>query len=100
RRLLPQETHLRLYRGINDFSEHRIIENLGKNRCLVRLNNLNSFTTDFERAWEFGTRVLEAEVPLVKIFFRGDLLPRTLLKGEGEVLVIGGEYEVKVLTGG
>jgi len=100
RRLLPQETHLRLYRGINDFSEHRIIEELGKNRCLVRLNNLNSFTTDFERAWEFGTRVLEAEVPLVKIFFRGDLLPRTLLKGEGEVMVIGGEYEVKVLTGG
>jgi len=39
-------------------------------------------------------------VPLAKIFFRGDLLPSSLLKGEGEVMVIGGEYEVKVLTGG
>ena len=57
-------------------------------------------TTDFERAWEFGTRVIEAAVPLPKVFFRGDLLPRSLLKGEGEVMGIGGEYEVKVLTGG
>ncbi len=95
----PDLTHLTLYRGINDFAEHRILETLGKNRYLVRLNNLVSFTTDFERAWEFGSRVLEAEVPLPKIFFQGDLLPRSLLKGEGEVMVIGGEFEVKVLSG-
>ena len=95
----PEKSHFTLYRGINDFAEHRILETLAKNHHLVRLNNLVSFTTDFERAWEFGSRVLEARVPLAKVFFQGDLFPRSLLKGEGEVLVIGGEYEVKVLTG-
>ena len=64
------------------------------------MNNLVSFTTDFERSWEFGSKVLQAEVPTCKVFFRGDLLPSNLLKGEGEVMVIGGEYEVEVLIGG
>jgi NAD+--dinitrogen-reductase ADP-D-ribosyltransferase len=100
RRRLPGTSHLTLYRGVHDLAEHRILEELGQKRYLLRLNNLNSFTTDFERAWEFGTRVLQADVPLPKVFFQGDFLPSSLLKGEGEVLVIGGEYEVKVLIGG
>jgi len=99
-RRLPGQTHLRLYRGIYDFAEHQVIEEVDKNHCLLRLNNLNSFTDDFERAWEFGNRVLEVDVPVTKIFFKGGLLPRSLFKGEGEVLVIGGEFEVKVLIGG
>jgi NAD+--dinitrogen-reductase ADP-D-ribosyltransferase len=99
-RRIPGTTHMTLYRGIYDFTEHQVIEKLEKNRCILKLNNLNSFTDDFERAWEFGSRVLEAEVPLTKIFCMGGLLPRSLFKGEGEVLVIGGEFEVKVLTGG
>lgn len=99
-RRLPGVSHLTLWRGIHDFSEHRILERFDKNRYLLRLNNLNSFTTDFERAWEFGSRVLETSVPLQKIFFQGDLLPSSLLKGEGEALVLGGEFEVKLLTGG
>lgn len=99
-RRLPGRSHLTLYRGIHDFSEHQVVEPQGKNRCVVRLNNLNSFTDDFERAWEFGSRVLETAVPLTKVFFMSGLLPRSLLKGEGEVLVIGGEFEVKVLCGG
>ena len=96
----PQMTHLRLWRGIHDFSEERSLERLTGRRQLVRINNLVSFTTDFERAWEFGSKVLQVEVPTVKVFFRGDLLPSSLLKGEGEVMVIGGEYEVEVLIGG
>jgi len=96
----PDTTRLTLWRGVNDFDEHRILERFDKRHFLLRLNNLNSFTDDFERAWEFGTRVLQAEIPLQKIFFRGDLLPRSLLKGEGEVIVVGGETEVTVLTGG
>jgi len=96
----PVTSTVTLYRGINDFCEQRILKEIGKNHHLVRLNNLVSFTTDFERAWEFGTRVLQAEVPVAKMFFRSDLLPNALLQGEGEVIVIGGEYEVKVLTGG
>lgn len=99
RRRHSETPHLVLFRGIHDFNEHLILEKEGKNRFLLRLNNLNSFTSDFERAWEFGTRVLRAEVPLSKIFFRGNLLPSSLLKGEEEVLVIGGEFEVTVLTG-
>jgi NAD+--dinitrogen-reductase ADP-D-ribosyltransferase len=99
-RRLPGQTHLTLYRGIYDFTEHQIIAQQAKNHYLLRLNNLNSFTDDFERAWEFGSRVIEAQVPLTKIFFMGGLLPRSLFKGEGEVLVVGGEFEVKVLTGG
>ncbi len=96
----PVPTHLRLWRGINDFDDQRIVEKLGGRRHVVRLNNLVSFTTDFERAWEFGSKVMEADVPLPKVFFCGDLLPAALLKGEGEVMVIGGEYEVEVLIGG
>ncbi len=93
-------THLTLYRGVFDFTEHRIIEKQDKTNYLIRLNNLNSFTTDFERAWEFGSRVLKAEVPLAKIIYLCGILPSSLLKGEEEVLVLGGEYEVQVLTGG
>ena len=100
RRRHPDLSHFTLYRGINDFNEHMIIEQQDKHHALLRLNNLNSFTDDFERAWEFGNRVLQAEVPLAKVVFRGNLLPSSLLHGEGELMVIGGEYEVKVLTGG
>jgi len=100
RRCQPGCTHLTLYRGVNDFAEHVILEQAGKNRYLMLLNNLNSFTSDFERAWEFGSRVLKAEVPLTKVFFLCGVLPKSLLKGEGEYLVIGGEYAVEVLTGG
>ncbi len=96
----PEITHLPLYRGINDFAEHKILEKHDKHRFLLRLNNLNSFTDDFERAWEFGSRVLKAEVPRTKIFFCGGLLPKSLLKGEGEYLVIGGEFDVEVMIGG
>lgn len=99
-RLFPQATHLTVYRGIYDFSEHTIIDKIDKNRNIMQLNNLNSFSRDFERAWEFGTRVLQTEVPLSKIFFLSGLLPKALFKGEEEILVIGGEYDVKVLIGG
>lgn len=98
--MFPDTSHLTLYRGIYDFSEHKIIEKTGKNQYILQLNNLNSFTLDFERAWEFGTRVLETRAPLTKIFFFSGLLPKALLKGEEEVMLIGGEYEVKVLIGG
>lgn len=99
-RRFPGKKHFRLYRGVGDFTEHPVIEKSGKNHYILRLNNLNSFTRDFERAWEFGTRVLTTEVPLSKIFFLGGILPKSLLRGEEEVMVVGGEFEVKVLIGG
>jgi len=96
----PDGASLTLYRGINDFAEHQVLEEYDKRHFLLRLNNLNSFTNDFERAWEFGSRVLQTDVPLAKIFFSGDIFPSSLLKGEGELLVIGGEFEVQLLSGG
>ncbi len=99
-RRFPGQAHMTLYRGIYGFEEHQVVEKFDKHNYLLRLNNLNSFTNDFEKAWEFGSRVLETRVPLTKILFMGGLLPRSLFKGEGEALVIGGEFEVKVLIGG
>lgn len=92
--------HQTLYRGVYDMDEQRIIEQVDKRHCLVQLNNLLSFTTDFERAWEFGTRVMKVEVPRYKIFFASHLFSLALLRGEEEVLVIGGQYYVDLLTGG
>lgn len=100
KRRRPEQTHLTLFRGIHDFEEHQVLVKQDKYRYLLRLNNLNSFTDDFERAWEFGSRVLKTQVPLTKIFFCSGLLPKSLLKGEGEYLVIGGEFDVEVMIGG
>jgi NAD+---dinitrogen-reductase ADP-D-ribosyltransferase len=96
-RRYPDRKHLILYRGTFERSEHDVLEKLSKREEIVRLNNLNSFTTDEERAWEFGFIVWEVHVPLAKIFFYSELLPNSILKGEGECLVIGGEYRVKRL---
>lgn len=118
----PEETHLRLYRGINRIGEHEVLDAgpeadagsaLGAGsgsgpgtgpeptrvgfagRRRVLLNNLNSFTGDRERACEFGDYILEVEVPLPKVFFYNSLLPG-MLKGEDEWVVIGGVYEVRM----
>ncbi|MDY0190580.1 MAG: NAD(+)--dinitrogen-reductase ADP-D-ribosyltransferase [Desulfuromonas sp.] len=99
-RRLPGERWLTLYRGFNDFEEHNIIQQLDKRRYMLQLNNLNSFTLDYERAWEFGSRVMLAKVPLAKIFFKSDIFPSSLLKGEDEVMVIGGQFEVEIQIGG
>jgi NAD+--dinitrogen-reductase ADP-D-ribosyltransferase len=61
------------------------------------LNNLNSFTASRERADELGDYILEAVVPLPKIFFFNQLLPG-MLRGEDEMVVIGGLYEVSIST--
>ena len=61
------------------------------------MNSLVSFTSDEERAWEFGDTVWEIRAPLAKIFFFNGLLPNSIMKGEGEYMVIGGEYRVRVV---
>jgi NAD+--dinitrogen-reductase ADP-D-ribosyltransferase len=94
-RKYPQSPVIPLYRGTYDASEHDVIEQIDKRTQIVRLNNLVSFTSDEERAWEFGSTVWEVQVPLCKIFFYNDLLPGSIMKGEGEYLVIGGEYRVR-----
>ena len=91
----PLTPIITLYRGTYDASEHDVIEQTSKREQIVRLNNLVSFTSNEERAWEFGSTVWEAHVPLCKIFFYNDLLPGSIMKGEGEYLIIGGEYRVR-----
>jgi NAD+--dinitrogen-reductase ADP-D-ribosyltransferase len=94
-RKFPATLTIPLYRGTYDASEHEVLEQVGKREQIIRLNNLVSFTSDEERAWEFGSTVWEVLVPLCKIFFYNDLLPGSIMKGEGEYLVIGGEYQVR-----
>lgn len=90
----PGLRHLTLYRGVNCFDEHQIIRRIDRRMAIMRLNNLGSFTTDPEVADCFGDTVLTVRVPVVKIVFFNTLLPFYPLKGEGEFLVIGGDYLV------
>jgi NAD+--dinitrogen-reductase ADP-D-ribosyltransferase len=93
----PGETHLTLYRGTHDPEEYAVHAEADTGTKLVQLNNLSSFTDDREVAWEFGSAVWEVSVPLAKIVFFSGLLPRHLLEGESEFLVLGGEYRVSPL---
>lgn len=87
--------HVRLYRGVNSFAEHPVVERIDKRHAVVRLNNLMSFTDDREIADQFGDYILEAKVPVAKILFFNRLIPQAPLKGESEFLVIGGDYTIK-----
>lgn len=87
-------THVTLYRGVNDFDEHQIVQRLDKRHCIIRLNNLTSFTSDRSIADCFGDTILTVRVPVPKILFFNRLLATHLLKSEGEYLVVGGEYRV------
>ena len=103
RRRFPGERWKTLYRGTHDSEEYAIrsqnSETGAKRRtALVQLNNLSSFTSDPEVAWEFGSSAWEVEVPLAKIVFFSGLLPKSLLAGESEHLVLGGYYNVRTLA--
>lgn len=89
----PEARWLTLYRGVNRLESHDIVARLDRNRVVVLLNNLNSFTPNRERADEFGDRILKMRAPRVKVLFYSSLLPG-VLKGEEEYLVIGGLHEV------
>ena len=94
----PGERWLTLYRGTYDASDYRRSAGAqGKGDGCVRMNNISSFTLDRECAWEFGSTVWEVKVPLAKVFFFSDLLPESILRGEDEYLVIGGDYRVRKL---
>ena len=94
-RRFPGERWITLYRGTFNAEEYAVVEVLGKREKVIRFNNLVSFTSVEERAWEFGFTVWEMEVPLSKVFFFSELLPNSIMKGEGEYMVIGGDYQVR-----
>jgi NAD+--dinitrogen-reductase ADP-D-ribosyltransferase len=89
------ERTILLWRGQNDLPAHEIVETLGPREWVLAMNNLCSFTDDRERAWEFGNVVLEARVAVPRVFFAGHLLPRSILRGERELLVVGGQLRVR-----
>jgi NAD+--dinitrogen-reductase ADP-D-ribosyltransferase len=90
----PGQTHLTLHRGVNAFDEHQIVRRIDKRTAVVRLNSLTSFSSDRGIADCFGDTILTVQVPLPKITFFNTLLAVHPLKGEGEYLVIGGDYLV------
>jgi NAD+--dinitrogen-reductase ADP-D-ribosyltransferase len=90
----PGERHLTLHRGVNSFDEHQVVERIDKRNAVVRLNSLGSFSSDRSLAECFGDTILTARVPLTKVAFFNTLLATAPLKGEGEYLVIGGDYKV------
>jgi NAD+--dinitrogen-reductase ADP-D-ribosyltransferase len=97
-RLGPGDRWKTLFRGTHDPEEYAVRREGDGDGSLVELNNLSSFTSDQEIAWEFGSSVWEVRVPLAKIVFFSGLVPRHLLEGECEYLVLGGEYRVKRLS--
>jgi NAD+--dinitrogen-reductase ADP-D-ribosyltransferase len=97
-RYFAAEPLLTLYRGVNDFAEHPILERRDRRRVVLHLNSLVSFTTDRDIAGCFGDTILEVRVPAVKVLFYSSLLPRHGLKGEDEVLALGGAYDVRATT--
>jgi NAD+--dinitrogen-reductase ADP-D-ribosyltransferase len=90
---------LKLWRGTNNCEEQLIEGSLRQRDCVLRLNNLVSFSQSAERAGEFGDWTLETEVPRVKLLFFPGLLRDRVLNGEGEVLAIGGCYRVHARYG-
>lgn len=90
----PGDTHLTLFRGTNDFDEHPMTARLDRRHVVMRLNSLCSFTADRDIADCFGDIILTARVPVQKILFFNTLMSSHPLKGEGEFLVIGGDYQV------
>jgi NAD+--dinitrogen-reductase ADP-D-ribosyltransferase len=92
----PGATHLTLFRGVNAFDEHWIVERTAKREAVIQLNNLVSFSSDRGVAGCFGDTILTARVPVSKILFFNGLLSSHPLKGEGEYLAIGGEFRVNV----
>lgn len=101
RRRFPDSRWKTLYRGTHDPEEYTVRnqlcteDELSQRISLVQLNNLSSFTSDPEIVWEFGSSAWEVKVPLAKIIFFSGLLPKSILGGESEYLVLGGYYKVR-----
>lgn len=90
---------VRLWRGTNNCEEQIVEGSLRERDCVVRMNNLVSFSLSPERADEFGDWMLEVVVPACKLLFFPGLLNDRVLNGEGELVAIGGDYRAKARYG-
>jgi len=96
-RRFPNQTHITLYRGFNNFDDYETLAEYDDGSKAVLLNNINSFSATQERADEFGDHIMEVNVPLAKIAFYTTLLPG-MLASEDEYVVIGGLYKITLLS--
>lgn len=87
------QSHILLYRGTGHLTGDETASWKPASTITVKLNSLNSFTRNFERAWEFGDRVIEISVPVTKIFFDDEVMHTGILTGEEEVIVLGGKFD-------
>jgi NAD+--dinitrogen-reductase ADP-D-ribosyltransferase len=94
-RVLGEGPCATLWRGSTRCEEQIVAGSLRARHCTVRLNNMVSFSRSRERAQCFGDWVLQAQVPLCKLLFVPGLVNTRALDGEGEVLALGGDYEVQ-----
>jgi NAD+--dinitrogen-reductase ADP-D-ribosyltransferase len=93
--LLGEGPRVPLWRGTTRCEEQLVAGTLRQRHCTMRLNNLVSFSRSREEAEIFGDWVLHAQVPLAKLLFVPGLLHGSSLRGEAEVLALGGNYEVE-----
>jgi NAD+---dinitrogen-reductase ADP-D-ribosyltransferase len=91
---LGTAAQVRLWRGSTRCEEQIVRGSLKERHCTVRLNNLVSFSRSREQAGCFGDWMLQAEVPQTKLLLWPGLLNAASLRGEAEVLALGGDYEV------
>ena len=97
--LLGSGSKVTLWRGSQNCEQQIVAGSLRERRCTVNLNNLVSFTIDRETAGCFGDWVMRVQVPKKKLLLIPGLLNTTSLRGESEVLAIGGDYDVEVSYG-
>lgn len=95
----PDFGHVRLFRGSNDCEAQLVSGDLRAASCVLRLNNLVSFSASPQRAEEFGDWILEVEVPTVRLLYFPGLLREQVFNSEEEYLVVGGDYRVRAHRG-
>ncbi|WP_455222630.1 NAD(+)--dinitrogen-reductase ADP-D-ribosyltransferase [Kaarinaea lacus] len=98
----PSENHFVLYRGQNGVQSLEQLAQLntpnkGQTSLTLLLNNISSFTSNTERAGEFGDIVLRVAVPFPKLLFFSGLMPG-VMTSEEEYAVIGGVYNVDLVN--
>ncbi|MBZ4642866.1 MAG: NAD+---dinitrogen-reductase ADP-D-ribosyltransferase [Deferribacteres bacterium] len=86
---------IKVYKGVNSLEEF-FIKSEEKDRKIMMLNNVTSFTTDREIACTFGDYIIETEVHYTKIIFIPELFPLIKFFGESEIIAIGGFYNTRV----
>ncbi len=91
----PGRAHIVLHRGVNALEDQLAFERRRGAQVRLRLNNLVSFTSDRDVAGCFGDTILTVRAPIAKVVFFNELLASHPLKGEGEYLVIGGDYRAE-----